>query len=303
MRKFLRLRVIGFLIAAVVIAAITLISVNSKGGSGFITNSLMSMSKPMKSAAASVARVFESIYGQMYEYDKLKVENEELKAELYQLKQDTQDSAEIAKENDQLRDLLDLSLRHPDYKQYDTAQVISWNASNWASSFTIGKGSANSKVKVGDCVITETGALIGIVSDVQANSSTVTTVLDTKFSYGAYIERNDERAIAEGDFTLMKQGLLKLNYLQDNTDIIMGDTIITSGKGGVLPSGLIIGTVQEVLTYPTGISRYATIKPNADLKSLANVYLITSFELTENAGGGAVSAGGTGSAGSTESGG
>ena len=242
MRKFLRLRVIGFLIAAVIIAIITLISVNSGGSSGFITNSLMSMSKPMKSAAASVAKVFESIYGQLYEYDKLKAENAELKARLYQLQQDSQDTAEIAKENDELRNLLDLSLRHPEYKQYDTAQVISWSASNWESSFTIGKGASNSKIKVGDCVITETGALIGIVNDVLANSSVVTTVLDTKFSYGAYIDRNDERAIAEGDFLLMREGLLKLNYLKDETDIVMGDTIITSGKGGVLPSGLIIGT-------------------------------------------------------------
>lgn len=297
MRKFLRFRVIGFLVVAILIAVIALISVNAKGGSGFITNSLMSMSKPLKSATASVAKMLESIYGYMYEYDKLKAENAELKAELYQLQQDSQEITEISKENDQLRDLLDLSKRHPDFKQYDTAEVISWNASNWASSFTIGKGSSNSKIKVGDCVITETGALIGIVSDVEANVSTVMTIIDTKFSYGAFIERNDERAIAAGDFTLMKQDLLKFDYLQDTMDIVMGDTIITSGMGGVLPSGLVIGTVQEVLTYSTGISRYAVIKPAADLKSLANVYLITSYETTSGAAGTTDNAGSAGSGG------
>jgi rod shape-determining protein MreC len=128
-------------------------------------------------------------------------------------------------------------------------------------------------------VITEAGDLVGVVSVVETNSSIVVTVLDTTFSVGAYIERNDERAIAAGDFTLMKEGLLKFNYLQD-TEIIAGDTIITSGKGGVLPSGLVIGTVSEVVTYSTGLDRYATIKPAADLKSLANVYLITSFEIS-----------------------
>lgn len=284
MKKFLNIKVIGFLAIAIIIATVTLISVNTKGNSGLMTNSLMTLSKPMKSAAASVAKTFESFYGYMYKYDTLKAENEKLKADLYKLKQDSQDSAEISKENDQLRALLRLSSRHPDYKQYDTAQVINWSASNWSSSFTIGKGSTNSKVKVGDCVITETGALIGVVTDVGATSSTVITVLDTKFAYGAYIERNDERAIATGDFTLKKQGFLKLDYLEDTTEIVTGDTIITSGRGGVLPAGLVIGTVQEVVTNPTGISRYASVKPAAELKNLASVYLITSFDNTKSGG-------------------
>ena len=269
------------MIAAVIIAAITLISHNTRGGSGFVTNSLTSMSKPLRSAAASVARVFESIYGYMYEYDKLKADNEELKKKLYQLQQDNQNVAEITEENDRLHALFDLSKRHPDYERYDTAEVLSWSASNWSSSFSIGKGASNSKVKVGDCVITETGALVGIVSDVEANASTVTTILDTKFSCGAYIQRNGDRAVATGDFSLMKDGLLKFDFLQDTTDVNMGDQILTSGKGGVLPAALVIGTVQQVMTYPTGISRYATIKPAVELSTLTNVFLITSFEITE----------------------
>ncbi len=280
--RFLKLRVIGFLAIAVVIAAVSLISVNTRGHSGFITSALMSLTKPLKSAAASVAKTFESIYGYMYKYETLEAENERLKSELNKLKQDNQYSEEISKENDKLRTLLGLSLRHPDYTQYDTADVISWSASNWDSSFTIGKGSSNSRIKAGDCVITETGALIGVVSEVKSSSSTVITVLDTKFSYGAYIERNDERTIAKGDFTQMKRGLLKLSYLKDTTDIVTGDTIRTSGTGG--PADLVIGTVQEVLTDSTGINRYATIKPAADLTRLASVYLITGFVQTGSEG-------------------
>ncbi|SHH76635.1 rod shape-determining protein MreC [Sporobacter termitidis DSM 10068] len=284
MRRFLKPRVIGFLAIAVVIAAVTIISVNTRGNSGFITNSLMSLSKPLKSAASSVAKTFESFYGYMYKYEQLEQENKELKAKLYKQTQDNQNVDEISKENDDLHALFDFSSRHPDYTQYDMAEVISWSSSNWDSSFTIDKGSSNSKIKAGDCVITEVGALVGVVSEVGANSSTVITVVDTKFSYGAYIERNDERAVATGDFTLMKQGLLKLSYLQDTTEIVTGDTIITSGNGGTLPAKLVIGSVQEVLTDPTGISRYATIKPAADLTSLSNVFLITSYQTTESGG-------------------
>jgi rod shape-determining protein MreC len=283
MKRFFKLRVFGFFIISVLIASVTLISVNTRSNSGFITNSLMSMSKPLKSFAASVAKTFESIYGYMYEYEKVVAENKDLKAQLATLETQYREYTDVSNENDRLRELLKLSERHPDYTKYDTAAVIQWSPSNWSSSFTIGKGSYNSDIKIGDCVITEAGVLVGVVTEVGINSSTVITVLDTTFSVGAYIERNEDRAIAAGDFTLMKQGLLKFDYLQDTTEIVAGDNIITSGKGGMLPAGLVIGTVQEVLTYESGITRYATIKPGVDLQSLGDVYLITSFEATGDA--------------------
>jgi len=272
--------VFSFFVLAVIIAAITLISVNTSGNSGFVTNILTSLSKPLRSVAASVANVFESIYGYIDDYEKLEAENAELKAQLNKLQQDYRDSSNISAENERLRKLLELSSRHPDYKQYDTATIINWSSSNWSSSFTIGKGSYNSDIKVGDCVITEEGYLVGVVDVVETTSSTVITILDTRFSVGAYIDRTDKRYIAMGDFSLMKQELLKFGYMEGSAEIIADDTIITSGKGGILPAGLVIGTVQEVVTSSTGIDKYATIKPAADIKSLADVYLITSFEVS-----------------------
>jgi rod shape-determining protein MreC len=284
MRRFFRFRVFGFLMVAIIVAVITLITVNTRGNAGILTNALTSLSKPLRSFTVSVVKTFESIYGYIYEYENVVAENEWLKDELATLQKEYRDYIDVSNENERLYELLDLKSRHPEYEQYDSASIISWAASNWSSSFTINKGSYNSEIKVGDSVITESGALIGTVSEVGANSSTVVTVLDTTFSVGAYIERNEERAIAVGDFTLMKQGLLKFDYLQNETEIVSGDIIITSGSGGALPAELVIGTVQEVLTYDTGLARYATIVPAADLTSLSDVYLITSFEAAEDEG-------------------
>lgn len=280
MKRFLKLRVLGFLLAAIVIAAVTLVSVNTKGSPGFITNALNTMAKPLVSVASSVAKTFESVYGYMYEYDKVVAENQDLKAQLAKLQQEYRESTDISNENARLRSLLNLSSRHSDF-HFDTASIIAWSASNWSSSFTISKGSSNSAVKAGDCIITETGALIGYVKDVGVTSSTAVTVLDTTFSAGAVVERNSDVAVATGDFTLMKQGLLKLDYLTEGTEVVSGDTITTSGKGGVLPAGLVIGTVSEVKTYESGIRRYATIRPAADLQNTTSVYLITSFEISQ----------------------
>lgn len=280
MKRIFKFRVFIFFIIAIIIATITLISVNTRGDAGIFSNTLTALSKPIQSVAATVAKSFESLYGYIYEYDEVVADNANLRAQLSQLQQEYREYTDVSNENESLRALLGLSARHPDFKQYDTASVINRSPSNWSTSITIGKGSSNSDIKIGDCVITETGALIGIISKVGTKTSTAITVLDTTFAVGAYIDQNEELAIAAGDFTLMKQGLLKFDYLSDTTQIVAGDTIISVGQDGILPAGLIIGTVEEVLTYKTGISRYATIKPAANLQSLANVYLITSFEIT-----------------------
>ncbi len=281
MKRIFKFKVIGYFVIAVIIAAITLITVNTSGQPGFVTNALTSLSKPVKSLVASVASAYESLYGYIYEYNKIADENALLKAEIRQLKQEYREYIDISNELDELRELLGLASRHPDF-DWGEADVISWNASNWASSFTINKGTYNSDVKVGDSVITETGALIGVVKAVHATSATVVTVIDTTFSVGAYIERNEDPAIAVGDFSLMQQGLLKFDYLQASIEIVAGDTILTSGSSGLLPAGLTVGTVEQVLTYDTGIRRYATIKPAADLQGLSTVYLVTGFQSGED---------------------
>ena len=284
MKRFFKFRVFGFFVIAVIIAAVTLIAVNTRGNPGIFTNTLTSLSKPFRTVAVSVAKTFESFYGYIYKYDTVQDENERLNDEIARLQNEYRDYIDVSNENERLRELLNLKSRYPNYKQFDTASVIGWNSSNWVSSFTINKGSYNSDVKVGDSVITEYGDLIGVVSDVNLNSATVVTIVDTTFSVAAYIERSSERSIATGDFSLMKDGLLKFDIILDTMDIVAGDIIITSGSEGVLPADLVVGTVQEVLTDDTGLSRYATIEPAADLKSLSDVCLVTSFEVADDEG-------------------
>ena len=64
---------------------------------------------------------------------------------------------------------------------------------------------------------------------------------------GALITRTRETAIAEGDYDLMADGNLRLSYLTEDTSVVIGDTVETSGRGGVFPKGVMIGTVESVL--------------------------------------------------------
>jgi rod shape-determining protein MreC len=213
----------------------------------------------------------------MYKYDDVVRQNEQLQMQLAELERERREYVEVSEENEHFRELLQLASRHSDYK-FETASVISWGASNFTSTFTVSKGSENSGVKKGDCVITESGVLVGVITEVRDKTSIAITLIDTKFSAGCVIESSGDTAVASGDYSLMRRGLLTLDFLASGTRYITGDSVVTSGKGGVFPKGLVIGYIEDVEPDPTGAGNKVTVKPAADLSNVMNVFVITEFE-------------------------
>ena len=75
----------------------------------------------------------------------------------------------------------------------------------------------------------------------------------------------------------MAEGSLRLSYLTEDASIVIGDTVETSGAGGVFPKGVMIGTVESVLPEENGISYYAVLKPFVDVETVTNVSVVTAF--------------------------
>ena len=206
------------------------------------------------------------------EVEALRLENEELKSAIRQAERDSE-------ENERLRDLLDLREQRRDL-YFEAASVVERDVSNWSSMLTINKGTAHD-IAVGDCVITEEGYLVGVVTEAGLNWSTIRSLLDSETSIGALIVRSDMGAVAQGDFALMGQKRLRLNYLGAQPDVISGDLIVTSGLGGYYPSQLVIGYVEEVGTGDDGLSQYAVIRPQSEIDRLTEVFVITDFEIVD----------------------
>ena len=57
--------------------------------------------------------------------------------------------------------------------------------------------------------------------------------------------------------------------------------MLTSGRGEIYPSGLIVGTIEEIHTDPSGMTRYAVIQPRAELEQLTQVFVIKEFDIVE----------------------
>jgi rod shape-determining protein MreC len=75
----------------------------------------------------------------------------------------------------------------------------------------------------------------------------------------------------------MGDGKMKLGYFDSSAGIASGDTVVTSGKGGVFPQGLLLGYVESIYSESGELNMYGVLTPAADLSDLLYVYVITDF--------------------------
>lgn len=212
------------------------------------------------------------------DYDAVKAENEELRRQLREAELLLRDAQIALDENDRLRSLAGIRERNRSF-EFEVAEVIAHSVGDWQSTLTLDKGTLHD-VQEGDLVITDDG-MVGYVAVSAPNYCEVTTVIDTEMQAGALITRTREVSIAEGDYTLMDSGELRLSYLKQDADIVIGDTVETSGRGGLFPKGIMIGTIEQILPEDHGMSNYAVIRPFVDVNTVSHVFIIKSFEVTE----------------------
>ena len=203
----------------------------------------------------------------------------DLEEEKAQLQEQIRESQEALQENELLRNLLDLRERRRDFV-FESAKVTARSNDNWRSTLTLSKGS-ESGIQEGNCVVTSTGVLVGVVSEVGSHYSTVSTVIDTSMEMGGIITRTNAAGVLEGDFSLMQGGKLRLAYLPDEAQLVAGDEVLTSGRGDVYPSGLVVGQVEGVFNDASGMNRYAVVVPEVNLDTLVEVFVIKEFDIVE----------------------
>lgn len=284
MKDFLKQNGILLLIVALLLALITAVFSFTFGGiANPFANLAGVIATPFRNGLHAVVEWTEGMYSDAFERDLLESELEELRQENARLRAEAREGEAASRENERLRDLLGFQQKHTEL-QTEPATVTAHGSSNWSSTLTVSKGST-ADVEVGDCVIDQYGNLVGVVSEVGLNWSTLLTVVDVDLEMGGLIARTDGAAILEGDFTLMGQGKLKLSYLPEGTQLLAGDTVLTSGlmSGGTAtyPSGILVGYVSEVRSDPGGMSDYAVLTPAAKLDELEQVFIIKEFDVAE----------------------
>jgi len=266
--------------AVLIVVIITLVASSLLGGrAGILSNSIGALTQPVEGAASAVVGWFEDLYGYIYKYDMLVEENNELKATIANLQETARDYDSAIEENAMLHELLGLQEKRRDFV-FETAKIVSWDASNYTSAFTINKGS-DQGLNVGDCVVTEYGALVGQIIEIGDLWATVRTIIDVNTDVGALVGDNKYAGIVSGEYSAMQNGQARVAYLVSGASIFEQDEVLTSGKGGLFPSGLIIGTVTTIMTEAGGQSTYGIVEPACNLGTLSQVVIIKDFEIIE----------------------
>lgn len=271
----------GITVLAVAAAVAVLLSVMSYFSStaAALPNLTGIIAAPFRSVAASLSDTVRQWTDYVTEFDALQAENEQLRLQIAQMEETVRRAEADRDENVRLRELTGLRQQRRDL-QWESARVLVQDVSNWSSLLTINKGTSHG-VEKGDCVVTEAGYLVGVVTEAGYNWSTVRTILDSETSIGALVFRTGGTAVAQGSFDLMGEGRLALDYLGSEPDVVAGDLIVTSGLAGYYPSQLVIGYVEEIRASDNGLAQYAVLRPEAELAGLTQVFIVTSFDITD----------------------
>lgn len=148
------------------------------------------------------------------------------------------------------------------------AELVGVDVSPWFRSVLVDRG-RDRGVRSGMPVISAQG-LVGLITATSRSSSKVMLVLDRQTALDGVIQRSRSRGIVRG----RGSDEVEFEFVARESDVEVGDLVITSGLGGVYPKGLLIGTIREVSDPGSQLLRTATIGPAVDFGRLEQVFVM-----------------------------
>lgn len=273
-KKFWSSKVKTILILAVILAVLVTVVAAVAADTPFVSNAVGTILSPIRSGVAAIDRQIERYYNYIFSYESLQAKNAELEQRILAMEEDVRNAETLQRENERLKLLLELAEENEDYSCV-SAYIISWNASNYRSAFTIGKGT-NSGLEEGMCAITENGQVIGLVTEVGVNWATITTIQDSSLEISASVASSGYTGVVQGTYLADGTSVLRMNYLPTDAILKNNDQIVTTGST-LYPRGLLLGYLTNVGLDETGVAKYATLNASCDFASLEQVFIITNF--------------------------
>ena len=191
---------------------------------------LDALSRPVATISDAIDRVWELAH--------IRKTNAALKAENARLLQWQHAARRLLAENDQLRTLLKYSGEAPAHSV--AARVIGDSSGPFVRSLLVNAGTREG-VRRGHAAITGAG-LLGRVAATGGKSSRVLLIRDLNSRITVLVESSRARAVLAGDNSKRP----RLIFVSANTDVKIGSRIVTSGHGGMFPTGLPIGIITEI---------------------------------------------------------
>ena len=261
--------IIGSVITVMMLILIVIFS-NGENDSNFLQNAANNLIMPIQNGLTYLKNKLSGNGAFFSDIDYLKEENKKLKEKNNDLEQSLRELENIKTENQTLKEYMNLAEKYREYKTIP-GYVINKDISNYSKTIVINLGKKDG-VEVNMTVIGNEG-LVGHVVSVTDSTSKIQTIIDTASSVSCAMSTTKDSIVCKG--TLDEKSALKAMYIPTDANIIQGDSIETSGIGGIYPKGIHIGTVKKVTNTQNMTDRYALIETAVNFDKLDTVLVIT----------------------------
>ena len=261
----------GYLFLAVLLGHIILISaqVNTKGGVPALEAAVFGVFAEVQRGTSSVVSVISDLWSGYVGLRQVRSENEVLRKRLAETEVALQQQRALADRSHLLENLLEL--RDRTTLKTTGAEIIAAGATPDFRTVTIDKGTREGLAA--DMAVIAPAGVVGRVVVPSASAAKVQLLVDRNAAAGAVIERRESRA--QGVVVGTGDSLLRMEYVSEIADIVVGDVVVTSGIDGIYPKGFVIGRVESVEKTGTTF-KTILVKPAVDFSSLEEVLVVLS---------------------------
>lgn len=261
--------ILGGIITVIILILLIFLSNVETNKLSYLESFASSIVNPIQRVFADLKNKIEGNSVYFSNMESIQKENEELKTKNSELETQLRELEMIKAENATLQAEMNLSQKYSSYSTIP-AYVINKDVSNYSSTLILNVGSKNG-AKENMTVIADKG-LVGHVISVTENTCKVQVIIDSASTVSCTISTTNESIICKG--TLENNQILRASYIPTGAELIQGDSVYTSGIGGIYPKGIIIGTIKEIITTSNITDRYAIVEPAVDFSKIDTVLLI-----------------------------
>lgn len=271
----IRSRARTWLLLVFALAAIVMLALHEAGQLQPVENVFQSVLGPIERAVSGLFNGIGDLFGAVRDLRDLRERNAQLETQNQDLLTEIASLRNLQDENQILRQLLNFTQENPQY-QYQTAAVIGRDPSPYLKFITLNAGSAQG-LRPGMPVVTAGAVLVGRVDQVSLRSAKVQLLNDPSSAVNVRLQTSGVTGLVAGQ----QDGSLLMQFISLDAEIAPDDIALTSGLGGNLPRGLVVGQVDAVEKRDVDLFQTARLRAATDYDRLAVVLVITNFEPVE----------------------
>ncbi len=251
-----------YIIIVVIILVLTIIPQTRQAMASSFSFVFTPIQKSISSSSLSSSKFFTGIR----EFVTLRSQNEELSNKIKNLSIDKAKLKELEIENENLKKQLGFIEEHKELSLIP-AKIVGREPTSFLDYIIIDKGS-NEEVSENSAVVSD-GFLVGKVTEVYANQSKITLITSKDSIVQAMLQENRVRGVLKGGLSG-----ITLESIPQDIEVVTNENVITSGLGGDILQGLLVGEVVSQQSSKAEIFKTLNVRSLVDFSKLEIVFII-----------------------------